>query len=447
MGQTVERPRPTFNMLQAGLSSGVLAIRAIKEVFGPENYREFRRAQRRGEYIPEETRQRVDRRTYDKVGERYGIATDEREEFWRRAMDLANSTINYARGILFADQERQATLTTDIAWDDGRPSSALEILTMPKRLVGEQCRYEQGRKLALAGLGAEIIIGDENGHSKAVLKKVNDFLEKNLFIGRKGDPQNYHTFSYHRPGTNELVGFSSQYPDPDFAEELWVKSLDYPVRMVGIQDEAGKMVQVGQALYDPREKELEASVIKALHRSLKANGTKSNGGLIETSPYTGDRLGFRLVIMEGRYPLRDRITANLEELFETFDDYDKERGIEEDDEPNPDNGSPDRFKSRRRQVYLKNLTKPLEVIAQSLEDYVSQLYEVGHFDPEKNMHDGSAHELYKLDTVVKVAHILWPPVIFPKIRHRESQKSSSFEYATRLGRKQRIYPSPYIGEN
>lgn len=434
-------------MLQTGIRSGVLAVRAIKEVFRPENYREFRIAQRRGEDIPEESRHRVDGQVYDKMGERYGVAPDDREEFWKRAMDLANSTINYARGILFADQERQATLTNDIVWDDGRPSSALEILTMPARLVGEQCRYEQGRKLVLAGLGAEIIIGYENGHSKTVLKKVNDFLEKNLFIGRKGDPQNYHTFSYHRPGTNELVGFSSQYPDPNFAEELWVKSLDYPVRTMGIKDEAGEMVPVGQALYDPREKELEALVIKALHRSLKANGAKSNGGLIETSPYTGDRLGFRLVIMEGGHPLRDRLTAHLEELFKTFDDYDEERGIEEDDEPDPDNGNPDRFKSRRRQVYIKNLTRPLEVIIQSLEDYVSQLYEVGRFDPEKNMHDGPAHDLYKLGTVVKEAYILWPPTIFPKIRHRESQKSSSFEYATRLGRKQRIYPPPYIGEN
>lgn len=459
---TERRPELTFNMLQAGIESGVLAIRALKKIFGAENYREFRRAYKRGEEITEELRQRADNYVYDQIGERYYVASDQRAEFWNRMMDLSDSTVNYAREILFADQERQATLTTDVVWDGGRPSSALEILTMPKSGLGEQGRYEQGRKLALASLCAEVISGDENGHAKAVLHRINNFLGRNLFIGRKADPQNYPTYSYHRPETNELVGFSDQYPDPTFGEDLWVKSLGYPVRKIGIKNEDGVLVEVGQALYDPREKDLEASVIKVLQRSLKASKktseeeseeeaeslpkVKLNGGVIETSPYTEDRIGLRLVIMEGGHPLRDRLTVYLKELFETFDGYDEERGIGEDNEVDPDNGEPDRFRSRRLQVSLKGLSKPLEVIIQSLDDYVTQLYEVGEFDakPErKDMHSGSAHDLYKLWTVGEVAEYLWPPKIFPSINLKESKTSSSFEYATRLGRKQRIYPLPY----
>src|SRR3989344_7164844 len=101
---TAQIERPTFGMLQAGIEGGVLAVRALKEIFGVENYREFRKAHRRGEEITEELRQRVDDYAYNQIGERYHVALGQRAAFWSRMMDLSNSTVNYARGILFADQ-------------------------------------------------------------------------------------------------------------------------------------------------------------------------------------------------------------------------------------------------------------------------------------------------------------------------------------------------------
>lgn len=58
------------------------------------------------------------------------------------------------------------------------------------------------------------------------------------------------------------------------------------------------------------------------------------------------------------------------------------------------------------------------------------------------MHDGPAHDLYKLRMVSDVAEYLWPPKIFG-INLKMAKLAASFEYATRLGRKQRIHPSPY----
>lgn len=433
----IVKPRLSFEVFQPGLRGGALSVRAIKEIFGPQNYDEFRRAGKNEEYIPEMDRQRVDRAGYDRFGEMHGVRREGRERFWKRVMELSNKTIDYARRILFADQERQATLTTNIAWSDGRPSSALERLTMPTRLIGPQCRYEQGRQIVVGSLCADIISEDANGDFRVRLSAVNDFLEGELFIGRKGDPRKYHTFSYHTPQTNELVGFSSRYPDPRFAQKLWVKSLDFPVRRVRMRDAAGAIVEMVQALYDPREKETEAIVVKALQRSLIAAKSQPNGGLIETTPYEGDRLGVRLVVMEGERPLRDRLTADLEKLFRRLDGvYD----ICEDDEVDSNNGQPNRIEFRRRQVYIDGLKHPLEVIIQTLSHYVSQLYEVGNFNPDSGMHDGPAHELYKLDVTFPVAQYFWPYRLYG-IDLAEAKKSASYEYATRLGRKQRIYPS------
>lgn len=441
MTEVIERPELTFDMFRTDSTGIRLVVKEVQRFFGRENYDEFKAAGKNGEYLSEETRQRVDNQVYGKVGKMFNLGWG--GGLWHTAIELSNDTVNYARGILFADQERQATLTTAIAWDDGRPSSALERLTMPTGQIGEQCKYEQGRQLGLALFSAEVILRNENGNSRTILTRIDRFLEDKLFIGRRGDPQRYHTFSYHTPSTNRLVGLSSDFPDPSFDEELWVKSLDYPVRRLGVRDLQGEVVEVAQALYDPRDKDLASAVIKAKQRSLKAAKSYPKGIIIETTPYAGDQLGFRLVIMQGRYPLRDSLTANLENLFREFEGF---SSIEEDDEVDPNNGPTDRLKFRRRQLFIERLKNPIEVIIQTLPDYISQLYEVGEFNPELGMHAGPAHDLYRLRKVADIAEYLWPFKIY-KIGLEETKKASSYDYAARLRRKQRIHPSPYLEES
>ena len=166
MTATVERPRLTFDMFQAATRGGVLVVRAVRAFFGSENYHQFRTAGKKAEEVSEPDKQRVDREVYAKVGLELNLPEDAAERLWKRAMELSNSTINYARRVLFADQERQASLLNNIAWDEGRPSSALERLTQPTRLINEQLRYEQVRQLGLALLCAEVISGDENGNPR-----------------------------------------------------------------------------------------------------------------------------------------------------------------------------------------------------------------------------------------------------------------------------------------
>lgn len=436
----VERPELRFNMFTIGRGGiNKQAVAEIKRAFG-EDYDEFRRAAKKGEYIPEEVNQRVDRAMYAKVEAVFCATSYGGERLWHEAMLLANRSVNYARGILFPDQDKRGTMTTNIAWSDNRPSTALRFLTTPTRLIGEQCKYEQGRQLGYASISAEVIAEDENGLARAILTKLNDFLEERLFIGRKGDPKNYHTFSYHQPFTNRLGGVSDQYPDRRFEEDSWVKSLDYPVRTLGMRDANGEVISTVPVLYDPREKDKESAVIKIKQRSLKAARKKQNGGLIETSPYMGDKLGFRLVLMRGGEDLRDTIAAYLEELFKDFGGFER---MEKDNEPDPQQGDPNRVKFQRRNIHITGLRRPIEMMVYTLEDWLKQEYEVGEFSPKKNMHDGPAHDLYRLMTVADIAPFSWPDRIY-KIDLKAAQRTASFDCAERLGRKQQLYPVLYV---
>ncbi len=444
----VIRPTLSYEMLQIGTKGGILAVRAFKEIFGPQNYNEFRRAGKKGEYIPELDRQRVDRQGYDRFGEMFGVARDERAAFWYNAMKTSNATIEYARRVLFAEQERQATLITGIANGSKRPSAILERLTtpaiaeIPSEAISRKYRYEQARQLAIGLLCAEVLSSNENGQSEEVFSMLDQLLEDKLFIGRKGATKNYHIFSYHQPKTNRLVGLSQEYPDARF-EGCWVKSLDRPVRTIGIRNSAGEVVMLTPALYDYREKEIESIVIKAMRKSFKPDQPHPNGNLIETSHGRVDALGLRLVIMEGERPLRDRITAQLEDDLRTLDGVCE---IREDDKVDPENGSPDRVQFRRRQVYKAGSVNLVEVIIQAHKDYLAYQYEVGEFNPELGMHGGPAWEFYRLDRVSEVAPYIWP---FPYygIDHVAAKRRSSYEYATRLWRKERIVPAPYQTES
>lgn len=434
---TTEKPKFVFKMLEANGLAVISAVNTQRDFFGRQNYDEFKKAGRKEEYIPAERCQQVDDETYAKVGEMFNVRGSLRawRKFWDDAIVKAVSTHNNVRDTLFPEQDRRATLTTNIAWSDRRPSSILKMLTLPRRLVGEQCKYEQGLILGLGLLCAEVMSKDGDGVTSGVLSAINDFLESKLFRGRKGEPKQHHVFSYHQPSTNELVGVSESYPDPRFAAGLWVKSLDLPVRFV----------EDMPVLYDPREKHIESAVIKIMQRSLQATKNRetakdrANDGVIEAEPYTGDAVGFRLVPMRGGRLFRDMLTEEMEDLFKSFDDFED---TEPDDRVDEKHGKPDRVEFRRRKIKVRRLKSPIEAIAESLEDYISEQYEVGSFDEKEGMHDGPAHPLYKLGLVSKVAPYFWPPKL-TNIDLPWSLKTASYAYATNLGRKQRIDPSPF----
>lgn len=428
----IEIPQLTFNMLGVDGAAVRLVAREMQRFFGEENYEEFKRANKKGEDIPVETKQRVNGEIYEKVGKdmfkvRGGLRVW--EKFWDDSIVDAIRTHNYTRNILFPEQDRRATLTTNIAWSDRRPSSILKILTMPTKQMGEQCKYEQGLILGIGLLCAEVRSKDEDGVEREVLREVNDFLESKLFTGKKGDPKQHSVYSYHIPGTDKLEGLSHEYPDPQFGEELWVKLLEYPVRFVGDVP----------VLYDTREKDTASLVVKIMQRSRKTAKAQANGNIIETTPYTEDAVGFRLVNMQGGRPFRDLLTGRLEELLPTFEGFD---GIKEDNRVDLNQGKPDRVVFQRRKIKVKRLKTPIEMIVESLEDYIAEQYEVGSFSEKLGMHDGPAHPLYKLKIAADVADCIWPPKL-TGIDHAMGKKTASYAYAFNLGRKQRIYPSPF----
>lgn len=424
------RPPLTFDLFEVNRNSVVLVAERVRQLFGTENCRNFKEALKTGGDISAETRLMVDKQVYDTVGRWFGIDANRAEDLWKRAMKLANSTVNYARGILFPDQEKRATLTTNLVWDDARPSSTLEVLSRPTRLVSESYKYEKGRQLALGVICLEVLLDDERSDEEAILSRMNKYFEDNLFVGREGETFPYPIYSYHTLHTNELVGTGDKKDPP--GKGLWVKLLNYPVRKLKID---GMEVW---ALYDPREKGLESRVIKAKERSLlTAKGTDCSK-VIETSPYREDYHGFMFVVM-GRRLLRDKIADNVVELLRQYNGI---SDIKPRDEVNPQHGDPNRVEHRRFKIFLDGLDKTVEGVFRAIGDHIALEYEVGTFDEKLGMHNGLGHPFHKLTMVANIAEYIWPYKIFG-IDLEEAKKAASFGHAERLGRLERVIPSRY----
>jgi len=186
--QAIDRiPELTFGMYHVNSTGIKLAVNAVQAFFGKENYEYYRTAAKKGEQIPAEVDLRVDQEVYARVKAFYPNTSDSRDGrmLYETAIMYADRTEAYSRGVMFADQDRQATSTNNLLWQESRPSVALKILTMPTRLIGQQYKYEQGRQLGDALLCSEVMSRDENGRSRAILSRVNDFLEEHMFVGKK----------------------------------------------------------------------------------------------------------------------------------------------------------------------------------------------------------------------------------------------------------------------
>lgn len=429
----METPRVTFSMFEPGLRGGNLATAQVKEVFGRENYRVFRQYGKKDEYVPEEARLPVDRLVYEYIARRIEGDIAAGENLWRRALVASNKTVNYAKGMLFSDQDRRADITTNITWSDRRPSTALKVLTTSGEFVGDQYKWEQFRQLGWATICAEIISKDDGDNTTRTLSDINEYLEDRFFVGKRGAPEPYPFFSGHMPTTNRFVRLSHRYPDHSL-EGLWVKNMELPVRTIGMRDDNGEVIEEVKVFYDPREKEIESAAVKAVERSLKAEKSKENGGLIETGHVT-DKAGFRLVVMGGR-PLRDRVAQEVERVLRGFGEF---ISLIDDDEVDPDHGDRHRIQFRRKQVTLEGLKTPFEVMVFALQDWLDAEFEIGEYNEALHQHNGNAHILYRLGKVAEIAPYNWPHRFF-NIDLKGEQKTASFAYASDLAEKQRVNP-------
>ncbi|MFA6080996.1 MAG: hypothetical protein WC741_01135 [Patescibacteria group bacterium] len=334
---------------------------------------------------------------FQRIKDQYPYLTPGQEvEFYRSQLGRANKVIKYLIGFLALPKE--FVLRNEIAVFPDSPTQRLKQIADVN--VDNNLRYETARQMILAYLASPL---DERAASEKIQTRLfdfQDFLDKKLFIGKTGQTEKRTIFSQHDNHTNTTINYSldsHKKIKKKYGAHLKKETLD--VRTTSINRT--------EVFTNMRHKGENESIIKSIMKAV------INHEPINILDSVKDSIGMKFAIM-GNEKVRDEFIYEFEELIKTYKDFDR---IEIDDISGVGRGQNKSSFKRRRQIYLKGLSIPIEIIFYSTAEYLDSEYEVGR------EFKGKAHDLYNMRRMGAAAKILFMQEIYgvdiqPFINHR-----------------------------
>lgn len=324
---------------------------------------------------------------FQRIREQYDYLSPGQEvEFYRSQLNRANKVIEYLTNML-ALPKGIFSLRNEVKVFPDYPSQRLSQIADTN--VDTVLRYETSRQMILAYLASPL---DQRASSEKIQTRLfnfQDFLDKNLYVGKTGQTEKRVVFSQHDNHTNTTLNFDFEnHKKIKKKKDAHLKKETFDVRKTNVQG-----IEV---LTNMRHKGENESIIKAIMKAVK------NHKPIDILESVRDSIGMKFAIM-GNDVVRDAFIKEFEEMVKKYRDFDR---IEVDDSPDGDRGQNQSSFKRRRQIYLKGLSIPVEVIFYSTPEYLDSEYEVG-----KDF-KGKAHDLYDMRRLGTAAKILFLEEIY-----------------------------------
>jgi hypothetical protein len=379
----------TLTMFDNKVHPGEMGL--LANFFGPLGKRYFRNLFRNQLNVDHSTEGSaeayLDAYFFQRIRDQYEYLSPGQEvEFYRSQLNRANKVIEYLTNTL-ALPKGIFSLRNEVKVFPDSPSQRLRQIADVN--VSTVLRYETSRQMILAYLASPL---DQRAASEKIQTRLfnfQDFLDKNLYVGKTGETEKRVIFSQHDNHTNTTLNFSFEnHKKIKRKREAHLKKETFDVRKTNI-----KGIEVHTNMRHKGENE---SVIKSIMKAVK------NHKPIDILESVRDSIGMKFAIM-GDENVRDEFIAEFEEMVKKYRDFDR---IEVDDSPNADRGQNQSSFKRRRQIYLKGLSIPIEVIFYSTPEYLDSEYEVG-----KDF-KGKAHDLYDMRRLGTAAKILFMEEVY-----------------------------------
>lgn len=318
---------------------------------------------------------------FQRIKEQYPYLSPGQEvEFYRSQLGRANKVIKYL--ISFLDLPKAFGLRNEVVVFPDSPTQRLRQIADVD--VDRDLRYQTSRQMILAYLASPL---DERAASETIQTRLfdfQDFLDKKLFIGKTGQTEKRTIFSQHDNHTNSVINYSlDSHNKIKIRHGAHLKKETLDVRTTSIKGT--------EVFTNMRHKGENESIIKAIMKAV------INHKPINILDSVKDSIGMKFAIM-GNEKVRDAFVNEFEKLVMTYKDFDR---IEIDDVPDGGRGQNKNSFKRRRQIFLKGLSIPIEIIFYSTQEYLDSEYEVG------KKFDGMAHELYETRRMGLAAKILF----------------------------------------
>lgn len=366
-------------------------MRLLSNFFGPLGTKYFRNLFRNQLNIDSSTEgyaeKYLDSFFFQRIREQYDYLSPGQEvEFYRSQLNRANKVIEYLTNML-ALPKGIFSLRNEVKVFPDYPSQRLSQITDTN--VDTVLRYETSRQMILAYLASPL---DQRAASEKIQTRLfnfQDFLDKNLYVGKTGQTEKRVVFSQHDNHTNTTLNFSFEnHKKIKRKRDAHFKKETFDVRKTNVQG-----IEV---ITNMRHKGENESIIKAIMKAVK------NHKPIDILESVRDSIGMKFAIM-GNEDVKDAFIGEFEEMIKKHRDFDR---IEVDDNPGGDRGQNQSSFKSRRQIYLKGLSIPIEAIFYSASEYLDSEYEVG-----KDF-KGKAHDLYDMRRLGTAAKILFMEEIY-----------------------------------
>lgn len=356
------------------------------------------------------------------ISERFGIPEDQAMNFANDQFTHAADAMRYFTDTLYPHRGALSMRNEAIL----PPISPAEtVKTIASQNTDTVLQFEERRRQLLAYVSAEIETENKSPEAAKKLSLIQALLDRELFSGRTGSTTSVKIRALFNSETNDVLFIDKIDGTIPKQEELYpenshLKTCEVPMRTIKGTDTL--------VYTNPNQKRQSASITKAVRKAF-GRDQKNKGDLISGAEDVQDIHRIKFAVFSGPDKLEDlvdRVYNAIVDNQHTLTELDiegqpingKEVVVKDIRDDSQTNGSKDQSANvsfRRLQVVFSDLPTPVEIMFQTVGDFLKSEYEVGEYDSPKGKYKGAAHELYEIHRLMDIRPLLLPREIYKRV--------------------------------
>ncbi len=285
------------------------------------------------------------------------------------------------------------------------PSRLIQLLV--SNYTAPELQEQIKTNLLLTRIAGEIELSAKGADKK--LRQLQDLFNEKLYEGKIGETEKVTKYGLFT-SNNDLVGSpqDTRPTDMETPKGTHYKTISANTRTVKLHDNMTQVVQIANT------KSMSTGIEKALRKTLNASD-KDQGDIVKSSKYVQDTHRMMFVLFgdnDDAEALRQKVGTTIIDNYGYFETRTPEDILITDAAKNEQAGKSAEYERLRIQLAFKDIKKPIEIIIQTLPQYLRGHFNVGTYDAKTDTVSGPNHaimENVRARTINEVLLSFQPP--------------------------------------
>lgn len=345
---------------------------------------------------------RIDTAIYTKIQEEFGLESEkEASQYFQTKWQQGLAAIEQHTQIVYG----QPASISDELKREQTPSRLIQLLVSD--YTAPELQKQIKTNLLLTRIAGEIESSAKGADKK--LRQLQDLFNDKLYAGKIGETEKITKYGVFT-SNNELVGSpqDTQPTDIETPKGTHYKTISANTRLVDFDGQMTRVVQIANT------KSMSTGIEKALRKTLNAE-ERDKGDQVKSSEYVQDTHRMMFVVFgdaEEAEALRQKIGTTIIDNYDYFETRTPEDIHITDAAKNEQVGKSAEYERLRIQLAFKDIKNPIEIIIQTLPQYLRGHFNVGTYDAKTDTISGPNHaimENVRARAINEVLHAFQPP--------------------------------------